>query len=145
MRIKRQGKMPKEDLIREYRRHIGFPVAAIPSAPALFSSLSGKPDEWGSVHAGGHVDGAALTDGYVPGIVASIFGVICVTMCLRIRLWNWIYTDGYPVTFIAMFDLRYYKHHHHPFKRAEPHPDGVPRRRRGLTYWRAVSHDLRTR
>lgn len=46
---------------------------------------------------------ARLTDGYVPGIIASFFGVICVNFVFTYPYleFNFI-LEGYPVTFIGM-------------------------------------------
>ncbi len=46
---------------------------------------------------------ARLTDGYVPGIVASVIGVICVNYVFTYPFMKLNFSmDGYPVTFIGM-------------------------------------------
>lgn len=125
MRIKRQGKMPKEDLIRNIVVTSVFLLAAT-TCSALFLFIGGNRTNVGIVFMLAVMLTARYTDGYVPGIVASVFGVICVNYVFTYPFMELDFTlDGYPVTFIAMLLIfRYYKHHHHPFKRAEPHPDG---------------------
>ena len=46
---------------------------------------------------------ARYTNGYVPGMVASFFGVICVNYVFTYPFMHLNFSiDGYPVTFVAM-------------------------------------------
>ena len=46
---------------------------------------------------------AKYTTGYVPGIVASLIGVVCVNYVFTFPYMNLDFTlDGYPVTFLGM-------------------------------------------
>ena len=145
MRIKRQGKMPKEDLIRNIVVTSVFLLAAT-TCSALFLFIGGNRTNVGIVFMLAVMLTARYTDGYVPGIVASIFGVICVNYVFTYPFMELDFTlDGYPVTFIAMLLISgitsttttHLKEQNHILMEAE-------KETMRANLLRAVSHDLRT-
>ena len=145
MGIKRQGKMPKEDLIRNIVVTSVFLLAAT-TCSALFLFIGGNRTNVGIVFMLAVMLTARYTDGYVPGIVASIFGVICVNYVFTYPFMELDFTlDGYPVTFIAMLLISgitsttttHLKEQNHILMEAE-------KETMRANLLRAVSHDLRT-
>lgn len=145
MRIKRQGKMPKEDLIRNIVVTSVFLLAAT-TCSALFLFIGGNRTNVGIVFMLAVMLTARYTDGYVPGIVASVFGVICVNYVFTYPFMELDFTlDGYPVTFIAMLLISgitsttttHLKEQNHILMEAE-------KETMRANLLRAVSHDLRT-
>lgn len=89
---------------------------------------------------------ARYTDGYIPGIIASIIGVICVNYVFTYPYMELDFTlNGYPVTFIAMLlisgitstTMTHLKEQNHILMEAE-------KETMRANLLRAVSHDLRT-
>lgn len=145
MRIKRQGKMPKEDLIRNIIVTSVFLLGAT-TCSALFLFIGGNRTNVGIVFMLAVMLTARYTDGYVPGIVASVFGVICVNYVFTYPFMELDFTlDGYPVTFIAMLLISgitsttttHLKEQNHILMEAE-------KETMRANLLRAVSHDLRT-
>lgn len=145
MRIKRQGKMPKEDLMRNIVVTSVFLLAAT-ICSTLFLFIGGNRTNVGIVFMLAVMLTARYTDGYVPGIVASVIGVICVNYVFTYPFMQLDFTlDGYPVTFFAMLLISgitsttttHLKEQNHILMEAE-------KETMRANLLRAVSHDLRT-
>ena len=145
MKIKRQGKMPKEDLMRNIVVTSVFLLLAT-ICSTLFLFIGGNRTNVGIVFMLAVMLTARYTDGYVPGIIASVIGVICVNYVFTYPFMELDFTlDGYPVTFIAMLLISgitsttttHLKEQNHILMEAE-------KETMRANLLRAVSHDLRT-
>lgn len=145
MKAKKSGKMPREDLIR----NIVVTSACLLGATicsVIFLFIGGNRTNVGIVFMLAVMLAARYTDGYVPGIIASIIGVICVNYVFTYPFMELDFTlDGYPVTFIAMLLISgitsttttHLKEQNHILMEAE-------KETMRANLLRAVSHDLRT-
>ena len=145
MNMKKSGNMPREDLIRNIVVTSVFLLGAT-ICSILFLYIGGNRTNVGIVFMLAVMLTARYTDGYVPGIVASVIGVICVNYVFTYPFMELDFTlDGYPVTFIAMLLISgitsttttHLKAQNRILKEAE-------KEKMRANLLRAVSHDLRT-
>lgn len=137
--------MPKKALIRNAVVTFMFLLGAIVCS-AMFLFLSGNRSDAGIVFMLAVMLTARYTNGYVPGIIASFVGVICVNYVFTYPFMELDFTlDGYPFTFIAMLlisgitsaTMTHLKEQNHSLMEAE-------KETMRANLLRAVSHDLRT-
>lgn len=96
---------------------------------------------------------ARYTNGYVPGIVASFLGVICVNYVFTYPFMHLNFSiDGYPVTFVAMAVISgltsmlttQFKRQNEILNEQEKYLMEAEKETMRANLLRAVSHDLRT-
>ncbi|MGN0157683.1 MAG: DUF4118 domain-containing protein [Brotaphodocola sp.] len=96
---------------------------------------------------------AKYTTGYVPGIIASLFGVVCVNYVFTYPYMNLNFTlDGYPVTFLGMMVVSTVtsamttktKRQNEVLRQSEMLIMEAEKETMRANLLRAVSHDLRT-
>lgn len=145
MSVNKHGKMPKEDLIRNIVVTSVLLLGAT-ACSAAFLFIGGNRTNIGIVFMLAVMLTARYTDGYIPGIIASIVGVVCVNYVFTYPFMELDFTlDGYPVTFIAMLLISgitsatttHLKEQNHILMEAE-------KETMRANLLRAVSHDLRT-
>lgn len=145
-RFKRKhGTMSKKALLRNTVVTLLFLLGAI-ACSAMFLFISGNRANAGIVFMLAVMLTARYTDGYVPGIIASLVGVICVNYVFTYPFMELDFTlDGYPLTFIAMLlissitsaTMTHLKEQNHKLMEAE-------KETMRANLLRAISHDLRT-
>lgn len=96
---------------------------------------------------------AKYTDGYVPGIISSFIGVICVNYIFTYPFMKFNFTiDGYPVTFVGMIVTSsiistmtsHLKHQNKIINEREKLLMEAEKETMRANLLRAISHDLRT-
>ncbi len=96
---------------------------------------------------------ARFTDGYVPGIIVGVFGVVCVNYVFTYPYMKLNFSiDGYPVTFIGMMAvscitsmlMTQYKQQSRMLNEGEKLLMEAEKETMRANLLRAVSHDLRT-
>lgn len=142
---RKHGKMPKKALLRNTMVTFFFLLGAI-ACSAMFLFISGNRTNAGIVFMLAVMLTARYTDGYVPGIIASFVGVVCVNYVFTYPFMELDFTlDGYPFTFIAMLlisgvtsaTMTHLKEQNHKLVEAE-------KETMRANLLRAISHDLRT-
>ena len=103
MKIKRQGKMPKEDLMRNIVVTSVFLLLAT-ICSTLFLFIGGNRTNVGIVFMLAVMLTARYTDGYVPGIIAFCHRRHLCKLCVTYPFMELDFTlDGYPVTSLPCF------------------------------------------
>lgn len=96
---------------------------------------------------------ARFTDGYIPGIIASLVAVFCVNFVYTAPYMELNFTiDGYPVTFIGMLLISsitstttsHLKEQNHIIQEREKMLMDAEKEKMRANLLRAISHDLRT-
>lgn len=150
--MKKKSKMTRSTFIRNI-----ITTAALLSGATvisyLFLQFGGKTVNVAIIYILAVTFIARYTDGYVPGIFASVIGVFCVNYAFTFPFMVLDFTlDGYPITFAAMLLISgltsttttHLKEQHRILNEREKLLRDAEKETMRANLLRAISHDLRT-